>query len=360
MLFLISKNFISPDGYIKPFEIAKRMIPKNNRGYFDLFNRFCKTNIFPPVFSEDNFRKIIALERARSERGNNIFSIIFFEISYSKNYNIRFLINKLYSHLRIIDKFGWCDRYIALILPNTSYENTHKTAQRLCKEAGITQSNCFKINSYPLNWVPENDGISNKNTYAYISSGENELITGNFSSSKESDDRILKSLVNCVKNQLRLREKIIRKFSFFQYLQIPFWKRPIDIIVAIIGLILFSPVMLVIAFAIKCTSKGPVIFTQKRAGLGGKPFDFYKFRSTDMDAESRKKDLMAFNERTGPVFKMTNDPRITLVGKFIRKSSLDELPQFFNVLKGDMCLVGPRPLPVDEDKYWKAPSHRNF
>lgn len=130
---------------------------------------------------------------------------------------------------------------------------------------------------------------------------------------------------------------------------IPSWKRGMDIIGAIVGLIIFSPVMLAVAVAIKLTSKGPVIFKQKRAGLGGKTFTFYKFRSMVIDAEDKKKQLMKFNWRTGPVFKVTNDPRITTVGKFIRKSSLDELPQFYNVLRGDMSLVGPRPLPIKEN-----------
>lgn len=130
--------------------------------------------------------------------------------------------------------------------------------------------------------------------------------------------------------------------------RIPLWKRGMDILGAIVGLVVFSPVMLAVTIAIKLTSKGPVIFKQKRAGLGGKPFTFYKFRSMVIDAEDKKKQLMKFNFRTGPVFKMNNDPRITTVGKFIRKSSLDELPQFYNVLRGDMSLVGPRPPTLDE------------
>jgi len=130
--------------------------------------------------------------------------------------------------------------------------------------------------------------------------------------------------------------------------RIPFYKRVMDIVGAVVGLTVFSPLMLAVTIAIKLTSKGPVIFKQKRAGLGGKPFTFYKFRSMVLDAEDKKKQLMKFNFRTGPVFKMNKDPRITTVGKFIRKWSFDELPQFYNVLKGDMSLVGPRPPTLDE------------
>ncbi len=130
--------------------------------------------------------------------------------------------------------------------------------------------------------------------------------------------------------------------------RIPIWKRAMDIVGALVGLTVFSPLMLAVAIAIKLTSKGPVIFKQKRAGLGGKPFTFYKFRSMVIDAEEKKKQLMQFNFRTGPVFKMNDDPRVIPVGKFIRKWSFDELPQFYNVLKGDMSLVGPRPPTLDE------------
>lgn len=129
---------------------------------------------------------------------------------------------------------------------------------------------------------------------------------------------------------------------------LPAWKRVLDLLGASVALVLFSPVMLLAALAVKFTSHGPAIFTQPRAGLGGKPFTMYKFRSMVADAEARQADLHALNEQDGPAFKIKNDPRITRVGKFLRKTSLDELPQLFNVLKGEMTLVGPRPLPVKE------------
>jgi lipopolysaccharide/colanic/teichoic acid biosynthesis glycosyltransferase len=122
-----------------------------------------------------------------------------------------------------------------------------------------------------------------------------------------------------------------------------------DVVGAAVLIALFAPFMVVIAIAIKFSSSGPVFFVQRRGGRGGKPFSLYKFRSMSIDAELRKRDLMAFNERSGPVFKMKEDPRVTRVGRFIRRTSLDELPQLFNVLKGDMSLVGPRPLPISEE-----------
>ena len=130
-------------------------------------------------------------------------------------------------------------------------------------------------------------------------------------------------------------------------------KRTMDIVGSIVGIILSSPIMLIAAIAIKLDSPGPVIFKQVRVGQNGRHFKIYKFRSMYIDAEARKVELMAQNEMSGGVmFKMKDDPRVTKVGKFIRKTSIDELPQFFNVFIGNMSLVGTRPPTVDEvEKY---------
>lgn len=131
-----------------------------------------------------------------------------------------------------------------------------------------------------------------------------------------------------------------------------FIKRLIDIVASLIGLVLLSPLLLIVSIAIKVESKGPVIFKQKRVGLNGKLFDIYKFRSMVENAEELKKKLEDKNEMSGPMFKIADDPRITKVGKFIRKTSIDELPQLVNVLKGEMSLVGPRPsLPREVEQF---------
>ncbi len=121
------------------------------------------------------------------------------------------------------------------------------------------------------------------------------------------------------------------------------WKRMFDVTLAVLALIVLSPVLLVIAACIKMSSKGPILYKSKRIGQCDKPFFVYKFRSMVQNAETMKQQLMQYNERSGPLFKMKNDPRVTKVGRFIRKTSLDELPQFFNVLRSEMSLVGPRP-----------------
>jgi exopolysaccharide biosynthesis polyprenyl glycosylphosphotransferase len=129
-------------------------------------------------------------------------------------------------------------------------------------------------------------------------------------------------------------------------------KRIIDLVCSLIGIIALSPVFLIVGIIIKLDSKGSAIFSQKRVGKGGKEFKMYKFRSMVVNAEELKEKLLHQNEMSGPMFKMKDDPRITKIGRFIRKTSIDELPQLINVIKGDMSLVGPRPsLPKEVAKF---------
>lgn len=129
-------------------------------------------------------------------------------------------------------------------------------------------------------------------------------------------------------------------------------KRLIDIVGSFLGLVLISPLLLILCVAIKLDSKGPIIFAQKRIGKNGVPFYMYKFRSMIVDAEERLGALKEKNEMSGPMFKIKDDPRITKVGRFIRKTSMDELPQLLNILKGEMTFVGPRPnLPKEVEKF---------
>lgn len=135
-------------------------------------------------------------------------------------------------------------------------------------------------------------------------------------------------------------------------------KQALDFFGALVLILLSSPGTILAAMAIKLTSRGPIFFRQRRAGLYGKPFTMYKFRSMVSNAEQLKQDLQQLNEMSGPVFKVTNDPRVTKVGVILRKFSIDEFPQLLNVLKGEMSLVGPRPLPVDEVARFDDLSHR--
>ena len=170
--------------------------------------------------------------------------------------------------------------------------------------------------------------------------------------SEDAKDEIAASIV--------LDNSSIQLESNFEDSNISKWylilKRFIDIVGAIVGIIVLSPILIIVAILIKIEdSKGSIFFSQKRVGQNGKEFKMYKFRSMVHNAEELKENLLKQNERSGPMFKMKNDPRVTKVGKFIRKTSLDELPQLINVLMGEMSLVGPRPsLPkeVEQFKPW--------
>ena len=139
-------------------------------------------------------------------------------------------------------------------------------------------------------------------------------------------------------NDLQIVEVKFKKKRFYQFL-----KRVVDFFGALVGLILLSWLMIILAILIKCTSKGPILYVSERRGKNEKPFKFYKFRSMRVGADAEVEQLMSQSEREG-TFKMKNDPRVTKFGKFLRKTSLDELPQLFNVLNGTMSIVGPRPV----------------
>lgn len=127
-----------------------------------------------------------------------------------------------------------------------------------------------------------------------------------------------------------------------------FFKRAFDIFCSFLAIVVLFPILLIIGLLVKLTSKGPMLYVSTRIGQNGKKFKFYKFRSMKKDAEKELEKLLDQNETQGITFKMKDDPRITKFGKFIRKTSLDELPQLFNILKGDMSIVGPRPCTVRE------------
>jgi exopolysaccharide biosynthesis polyprenyl glycosylphosphotransferase len=150
----------------------------------------------------------------------------------------------------------------------------------------------------------------------------------------------------------RLGEKPLLTFATAPENEYLLLKRALDFVMALTLLVLLSPLMALLALLIRLTSRGPIFYRQTRCGLGGRKFTLYKFRSMRPDADLRREELEALNEVDGPVFKITHDPRCTAMGRFMRKFSLDELPQLLNVFKGDMSFVGPRPpLPEEVEKY---------
>lgn len=151
-------------------------------------------------------------------------------------------------------------------------------------------------------------------------------------------DKVMSESVNKV-DRRNMKEVYEQKSAVYKFL-----KRFFDIVLSGIALVCLSPVFLITAIAIKLEDGGPAFFTQPRAGKDMKTFKMYKFRSMYVNADEKLKELLKDNEQTGHAFKIKNDPRITKVGKFIRKTSIDELPQLINIIKGDMSIVGPRPI----------------
>jgi exopolysaccharide biosynthesis polyprenyl glycosylphosphotransferase len=137
-------------------------------------------------------------------------------------------------------------------------------------------------------------------------------------------------------------------------------KRSFDVVGAIVALVLASPLLLLTAIAIKLDSRGPVLFRQQRVGKDGEPFDLLKFRSMVVGAEDRLHELQELNEASGPLFKMAEDPRVTRVGRVLRRLSIDEIPQFWTVLRGKMSIVGPRPALPTEVHAWSPALHQRL
>ncbi len=304
------------------------------------------------IRSKDEFQEIIDRERDRADRYNGSFSLV--SINMQKNGGSNDVSQELISalnnrNLRRVDDIGWfCSFHIGVMLHNTGANGAR------CYAKGISDILSNKDIEYSIYTYP-NDFKSNngdkRSTKSFRSTGTSEdsqkdlretLFTKHVEEEKPGLAKCISSEVPGVYSSSMLRIKNI----FTK--KVPAWKHVVDIVGSTVAILLFSPFIFATAVAIKLSSKGPVIFKQQRAGIGGKPFTFYKFRSMVIDAEEKKKKLLKYNLRTGPVFKMENDPRVTFVGKIIRKWSVDEVPQFFNVLKGNMSLVGPRPPTMDE------------
>ena len=221
------------------------------------------------------------------------------------------LIDILSNRLRCTDVVGTIDNQLAAILPSTPVWGAWKLADDLTMLfPEDVEPPTYEVYSYPTNWQsPENPAAG---------------IVGD----EEG--------------------KPVKAMEAFFVQSLPWWKRTLDITLCSAGLLVTLPLTCGAAAMVKLSSPGPIFFKQLRTGLGGKPFFIYKFRSMVPDAEEQRDDLLRMNEQDGPAFKISHDPRITGVGRFLRSTSIDELPQLWNILRGDMTLVGPRPLPCVE------------
>ncbi len=259
---------------------------------------------------------ILDRERMRSERGRAEFSLLTltFPNPLRDTYHAP-LLQILDGRLRLLDEVGLLERRrLGIVLPETPAAGAWKLCDDLCAllPANLGQPDC-QVYGYPA-------GPSRPETDPDHSSAADD----------SADDR----------GTRQIEELFVQP--------LPLGKRALDVAGAMVGLAAAAPLLAFVGTLIKLTSPGPVFFRQRRHSAGGRPFTIYKFRTMCVNAEWQKAALRQHSEQDGPAFKMALDPRVTRLGRILRKTSIDELPQLFNVLKGDMSLVGPRPLPCDE------------
>jgi lipopolysaccharide/colanic/teichoic acid biosynthesis glycosyltransferase len=316
------------------------------------------------VHSADEFRAIMVRERSAADRHGHSFSVVAFSAVGADIPADRAerLADLLIDRIRLTDEAGWFDAHrIGALLSYTSADGARRLAKDVCRRLGIEPSStCYEVYIYPSEEHPTRGPGTNGQSQSPLASppprdvADNDTdldqpalpatLWGGAEPAPGVDSLTLSSRLESAVQLPRPAQPLEPLFAQ----PLPLWKRTIDITGSSVAIILLSPVMLAAASAVKLTTPGPIFFKQLRSGWRARPFMCFKFRSMVADADQRKHELMEHNHRTGPVFKMVDDPRITRVGKFIRKWSIDELPQLFNVLKGDMSLVGPRPPTLDE------------
>jgi lipopolysaccharide/colanic/teichoic acid biosynthesis glycosyltransferase len=290
---------------------------------------------FYNLYDVGRFRQAIERERARADRWDQRLSMLSLGVKRSKagEETLKLIARRLKNRLRNTDEAGWLDyRHIGVLMPNTEAIGAWTLADEVCSSLphDIELPEC-RVFAYPSEWfagdghnAATGDGSLSHNGLGSNGLGSNGLDPYGMDAGDDND------------SQTEAMEPL-----FFQ--RLPVWKRALDVFGAAFGLAVISPILFVVAALVRMTSPGPIFFSQVRLGLGGRPFRIYKFRTMVVDAEAKKELLASMNEHDGPVFKIKNDPRITGIGRILRSTSLDELPQLWNVLRGDMTLVGPRP-----------------
>ena len=273
------------------------------------------------LLSDADFRFAADCERMRVDRNGSVLSLLLLRLPAMKSTgaDVAFLARLLEGRLRITDTPGQLDDgRVGVLLPDTSAEGAWKVATDISEvyPPGPERPECDVLVYPPHRRLRE--PVSQEEDAEPVA-------TPNESAELESSE-----------------------FFFSKGLRT--WKRAIDLTGASIGLIVTAPIVLAAAAAIKASSPGPAFFVQEREGRGGRSFLIWKLRTMRLDADEQKDELRPLSQQDGPAFKMQRDPRTTRLGRFLRWSSIDEMPQFWNVLCGDMSLVGPRPLPIAESQ----------
>jgi lipopolysaccharide/colanic/teichoic acid biosynthesis glycosyltransferase len=305
--------------------------------------RLPRKRSYQSMLTPEQMNIAILRESARADRSAGEFALVLFRVKrkdYAALSTVR-LARTILGRVRATDDVGWFDdNHLAVILPDTSAAGAWRFAEQLGTMASrrLPRPLCT-VYTYPTKWF-----IDDQDMTTPVS--RDELAEGN----RYTTRNLIPYFLDGLASGLEVPPNAVHRLEMLLVRPLPLWKRALDIFGAACGLVLAAPIMFVAAAAIRLSGPGPIIFKQPRAGLGGKPFTIYKLRTMIPDAEARKAELRSRNEQDGPAFKIKDDPRVTRVGKLLRKLSIDELPQLWNVLHGDMTLVGPRPLPVRESE----------
>jgi len=344
-----------------------------------------------PLRSAEEMALFVQRERVRADRrGLPVSLLVFRKIEGGRVpwRDMTALRRRLQRRLRITDEFGWLDGRIAIaaLLADTDADGACVAAEHMLQDAPLTTNWRYEVLTYP---EPDNRRMilpfrdhdrNGKNGESGSGDAQDRgglkrrlrVFTGEDDVAEDADDdiraldqRLLDSDPSAwpADQPATTDEPVEQTAAQAPFSKLasapggmeplithadPWWKRTLDIGGAGFGLLLTAPLMLLAAIAVRLSGPGPILFRQQRRGRGGKVFTMLKFRTMVADAERRHAELLALNEQDGPAFKMERDPRVTKVGRILRATSVDELPQLINVLFGDMSLVGPRPLPLHE------------
>jgi len=311
------------------------------------------------VLSQESFLKLLRKERVRADRTGDELTLAAIRLTAldpGADPGVRHAVGSILGRVRCLDEIGWLRRgTLGILLPATAVAGAKRLIDDLRRNdtTGHLRHGRWTIYAYPEDWVAEDDqdgDSGNGSPRRTPESGTTVFPRDGLRRGQTTESGLY---------SVRQGAEVC---SLVDLLQVPTprWKRALDIAGASLGLVLASPFMLLAAIGVKLTSPGPIFYTSTRSGLRGRPFRFYKFRTMYADAESRKHELLEHNEASGPVFKMNDDPRITPFGRWLRRTSIDEFPQFWNVLKGDMSLVGPRPPIPEETRYYSRWQRRRL
>lgn len=291
----------------------------------------------------------ITKERQRSDRYGHSLSVVSLKLllmGAPSPEKLAEMERILAQRLRLTDERGLNDDgTIVIVLPHTTHDGAVTVVESIAKLASFEQIYFeAKIHVYPLaadGNFDTHELVGSKKHIRFDRGSEDSFVATESESNNTIGNFAMGSHSFIAKQQPNSLHMIAKPF--------PRWKRSMDVACAASGLIVAAPFLVATAIAIKATSKGPIFFRQWRTGQNNRPFRIMKLRTMVVDADELKDKLREMNERDGPAFKIKNDPRVTRVGSFLRSTGLDELPQLWNVLIGEMSIVGPRPLPVDED-----------